>query len=106
LATTAAGNYNYVLQNGTDGVAFYQVLDDACSVAPYRAYLSCAYNAATPKAGMPPKKVLRIVFHENTVTGVEKVQGDNVEGKKLLRDGQLCIFHKGTIYNLQGQIIK
>ncbi|MBR4264074.1 MAG: hypothetical protein IKQ48_05820 [Paludibacteraceae bacterium] len=106
LAQTTAGNYNYLLQNGTDGVAFYQVLDNPCSVAPYRAYLSCAYNAATPKAGMPPKKVLRIVFHENTVTGVEKVQGDNVEGKKLLRDGQLCIFHKGTIYNLQGQIIK
>lgn len=106
LAQTTAGNFNYLLQNGTDGVAFYQVLDDACSVAPYRAYLSCAYNAATPKAGMPPKKVLRIVFHENTVTGVEKVQGDNVEGKKLLRDGQLCILHKGTIYNLQGQIIK
>ena len=106
LAEQTGSAYNYVLNNGTDGVAFYQVLDDGCSVPPYRAYLSCAYNANVPKAGMPPRKSMRIVFHQDTTTGREEVQGDKVPCTKVFENGVLYIKHNGIKYNIQGQLSK
>ena len=95
-----------MLNNGTDGVAFYQVLDNSCSVAPYRAYLSCAYNANVPQAGMPPRKSMRIVFHTKETTGLGEVQGDNVQSTKVFENGVLYIKHNGIKYNIQGQLCK
>lgn len=106
LAEQTSGAYNYVLNNGTDGVAFYQVLDNSCSVAPYRAYLSCAYNANVPQAGMSPRKSMRIVFHQDTTTGREEVQGDKVPCTKVFENGVLYIKHNGIKYNIQGQLSK
>jgi hypothetical protein len=106
LAEQTGSAYNYVLNNGTDGVAFYQVLDDGCSVPPYRAYLSCAYNANVPQAGMPPRKSMRIVFHQDTTTGIEEVQGDKVPCTKVFENGVLYIKHNGIKYNIQGQLCK
>lgn len=106
LAEQTSGAYNYVLNNGTDGVAFYQVLDNSCSVAPYRAYLSCAYNANVPQAGMPPRKSMRIVFHTKETTGLGEVQGDNVQSTKVFENGVLYIKHNGIKYNIQGQLCK
>lgn len=106
LAEQTGSAYNYVLNNGTDGVAFYQVLDNGCSVPPYRAYLSCAYNANVPQAGMPPRKSMRIVFHQDTTTGIEEVQGDKVPCTKVFENGVLYIKHNGIKYNIQGQLCK
>lgn len=106
LAKQTGSAYNYVLNNGTDGVAFYQVLDDGCSVPPYRAYLSCAYNANVPQAGMPPRKSMRIVFHTKETTGLGEVQGDNVQSTKVFENGVLYIKHNGIKYNIQGQLCK
>ena len=107
LAQITAGNYNYLLQNGTDGVAFYQVLDDECSLGAYHAYLSCGYDASTPKPGMlPTRKSMRIVFRTDETTGLGDVQRDNVQGVKLIEDGQLYIKYKGTKYNVQGQKVR
>lgn len=106
LAEQTGSAYNYVLNNGTDGVAFYQVLDDGCSVPPYRAYLSCAYNANVPQAGMPPRKSMRIVFHTKETTGLGEVQGDNVQSTKVFENGVLYIKHNGIKYNIQGQLCK
>lgn len=106
LAEQTSGAYNYVLNNGTDGVAFYQVLDNSCSVAPYRAYLSCAYNANVPQAGRPSRKSMRIVFHQDTTTGREEVQGDKVPCTKVFENGVLYIKHNGIKYNIQGQLSK
>lgn len=105
LAETTGANYNYVLNNGTDGVAFYQVLDDGCSVAPYRAYLSCGHNANAGGPGMAPKKSMRIVFHQDTTTGVDNANA-NVNAVKVLRDGQIYIIRNGVEYNVNGQIVK
>ena len=106
LAKQTGSAYNYVLNNGTDGVAFYQVLDETCYVLPYRAYLSCAYNANVPQAGMPPRKSMRIVFHTKETTGLGEVQGDNVQSTKVFENGVLYIKHNGIKYNIQGQLCK
>ena len=104
LAEQTNGAYNYVLNNGTDGVAFYQVMDASCSVAPYRAYLSCAHNANAGGANPAPR--MRIVFHKDTTTGVENVQGDKLQSTKVFENGVLYIKHNGIKYNIQGQLCK
>lgn len=94
---------NYILSNGSDGVAFYQVKDNTCSVAPYRAYLSCGYNASSAPASAPK---MRIVFRQDTTTGVEEVQGNKVPCTKVFENGVLYIKHNGIKYNIQGQLCK
>ena len=103
LAQTTGGNYNYILQNGSDGVGFYQVRDASCSVAPYRAYLSCGYNHKTTSSSAPK---MRIVFRENTTTGVESILPSEVSNQKVLRNGQLFILRNGVEYNANGQMTK
>jgi hypothetical protein len=103
LAQTTGGNYNYVLNNQGGNVAFYQVRDNSCSVAPYRAYLSCGYDASD--AG-PSQAPMRIVFHKDTTTGVENVQGDKLQSTKVFENGVLYIKHNGIKYNIQGQLCK
>ncbi len=108
LAEQTNGAYNYVLNNGTDGVAFYQVLDASCSVAPYRAYLSCAHNASNNGANFAPR--MRIVFHKDVTTGMENTPFPSGEGwgeaSKFLRDGQLIILRNGVEYNANGALVK
>ena len=94
---------NYILSNGDDGVAFYQVKDNTCSVAPYRAYLSCGYDASDAGPNQAP---MRIVFHKDTTTGIENVQGDKLQSTKVFENGVLYIKHNGIKYNVQGQLCK
>lgn len=100
LEQTTGGNFNYVLNNQGGNVAFYQVKDATCSVAPYRAYLSCGYNAS---AAGPNPAPMRIVFHKDNTTGVEDVQSDKVQSTKVLRNGQLFIIRDNKKYNVLGQ---
>lgn len=105
LAQTTGGNYNYVLNNQGGNVAFYQVQDASCSVAPYRAYLSCAHNANAGSANPAPR--MRIVFRENTTTGVENTESAKMDGyTKFLREGQLIILRNGVEYNANGTLVK
>ena len=103
LAQTTGGNYNYVLNNQGGNVGFYQVRDNTCSVAPYRAYLSCGYDASD--AG-PSQAPMRIVFHKDTTTGIENVQGDKLQSTKVFKNGVLYIMNNGIKYNVQGQLCK
>ena len=97
--------YNYILQNGSNGVGFYQVLEDKCSVAPYRAYLSCGYNASSAAPTSAPK--MRIVFHKDATTGVENTEAAKFGGaSKFLRNGQLIILRNGVEYNANGALVK
>lgn len=105
LAQTTDGNYNYVLNNQGGNVAFYQVRDDGCSVAPYRAYLSCSHDASNNGANPAPR--MRIVFHKDTTTGVENTESAKMgRSSKFLRDGQLIILRNGVEYNANGALIK
>ena len=102
VPTTSAANYNYILQNGTDGVAFYQVTVSGCSIAPYHAYLSCGYNS---QAGGTPAP-MRIRFQQDAATAVSQAANSNPAIRKRMIDGQLFIEREGTLYTTQGQIVK
>lgn len=102
VPTTSAANYNYILQNGTDGVAFYQVTDSGCSIAPYHAYLSCGYNS---QAGGTPAP-MRIRFQQDAATAVSQAANSNPAIRKRMIDGQLFIEREGTLYTTHGQIVK
>lgn len=65
----------------------------------------------TTKAVLADKEAMPITVRTytegaNVPTGVDNVQSDNVPCKKVLRDGVLYIIHNGTMYNVQGQLIK
>lgn len=102
VPTTSAANYNYILQNGTDGVAFYQVTTTGCSIAPYHAYLSCGYNSQTGGTPAP----MRIRFQQDAATAVSQAANSNPAIRKRIIDGQLFIEREGTLYTTQGQIVK
>ena len=103
IPQTEGGNYNYVLQQHGEEVAFYQVKSDDCALAAYRAYLSCGHNHS---ASGPSAAPMRIVFHKDATTGIEDVQGDKVQSTKVLRNGQLFILRNGVEYNMNGQMVK
>ena len=93
---TTDGNYNYVLQkHGEEAPAFYQVRSNNISLSPYRAYLSCGFNANQGGANPAPK--MRIAFHNNTTTGMDNTNV-NINAVKVLRNG--------VEYNVNGQIVK
>lgn len=100
---TEGGNYNYVLQQHGEEVAFYQVKSDDCALSAYRAYLSCGHNHATSGPSAAP---MRIVFRPKAPTGVENVQGDKVQSTKVLRNGQLFIIRNGIEYTINGQELR
>lgn len=102
VPTTSAANYNYILQNGTDGVAFYQVTASGCSIAPYHAYLSCGYDS---QAGGTPAP-MRIRFQQDAATAVSQAANSNPAIRKRMIDGQLFIEREGTLYTTHGQIVK
>ena len=102
VPTTSAANYNYILQNGADGVAFYQVTTTGCSIAPYHAYLSCSYNSQTGGAPAP----IRIRFQQDAATAVSQAANSTPAIRKRIIDGQLFIEREGKLYTAQGQIVK
>ncbi len=105
ISTDADANYKYLLQNGSEGVGFYQVRDNSCYVDPYRAYLSCGYDATTSVDA--PARAMRIVFRENTATGVDNIESATFGGsQKILRNGQLFILRNGVEYNANGALVK
>jgi hypothetical protein len=98
-----AGNNNYILCDGANGVAFYQVLNNGCSVNPYRAYLSCGFNANSPAPGAPARP-LRLVFPHNATTSIENTNPSAIYGgSKILRNGQLFIIRDNKMYNVLGK---
>ena len=59
-------------------------------------------------SGAPKNTPARIIERHETATGMEIVesQKSKVESKKLIINGQLYILHNGTMYNVQGQVVK
>lgn len=101
VPNSSSPTYNYVLQNGAEGVGFYQVQSDDIAINPYRAYLTCGYNSqATP--GTAP---LRIIFHESGTTAIKNAATDN-HPNKVVRNGRLYIQHDNQLYTIHGQKIQ
>ncbi len=102
--SSEAGTNHYILQKHGEETAFYQVLEGSVTVNPYSAFLTCGYNAST--AG-PKTAPMRIVFRENTTTGVDNIESAKIGGStKFLRNGQLYILRNGVEYNVNGQMTK
>lgn len=104
IPASAGAVNNYVLQNGANGVGFYQVKEEECRIDPYRAYLSCSYNKANDNGGNAAP--MRLVFNkENNTTGVERVQSSAISSQKILRNGQLFIIRDGKTYDIFGRLV-
>ena len=97
----ASGEKIFVLSN-ISGIAFYEYTPEY--IPAYRAYFRLTPTGGPASA---PKRA-KIVMHPKTPTGIESpsLQGRSGEATKILRDGQLYLMYKGTIYNVQGQIVK
>jgi hypothetical protein len=84
----------YVLA-GNDGVGFYHYTADMLN--PHKAFIVYSGSNQAPR---------RLRFAFETATGVENVQGDNVQSTKVIENGVLYMIKNGAKYNAQGQIVK
>lgn len=81
----------------------YSPAEGGTNMKAFRCFFSIPQNS--PLNGAPGRQA-RIVFGEQTATGMESVQGDDVQSAKVLMDGQLFIIREGRIYNAQGTLVK
>jgi hypothetical protein len=90
----------YVLSGTVQyGVGFYKI--NTTMLKAHKAYV--IYNGSQNFA---PKRMRFVFNNEQTATGVENVQGDNVQSTKVIENGVLYIIRDGVRYNAQGQIVK
>jgi len=69
----------------------------------YSMYFSETSIAAnTPASRTTPFSVRLVKDVKETPTDIENVQRDNGQCTKVLRDGQIYLMYKGTMYNVQG----
>ena len=94
---------NYIIYDN----ALYYVNSGNVSVGAHRAYLDMtgvpAYN---PGAGAPRRRVVMTVHGEQTATGMENVQGDNVQCTKVLINGQMYILRGEKLFDATGRLVK
>ena len=94
-----AGNY-ILYQN-----AYWLVSGREAYIANYRAYIKISeINAQAPAPGR--RRVAMAVHGEQVATGMENVQGDNVQCTKVLINGQLFILRGEKMYDAKGQLVK
>jgi hypothetical protein len=103
------GTYNTIVLN-SENQRFvgpenylYSPAEGGTNMKAFRCFFSIPQNS--PLNGAPGRPA-RIVFGEQTATGMESVQGDDVQSAKVLMDGQLFIIREGRIYNAQGTLVK
>lgn len=100
-------NYFYVLQNGANGVGFYQLQYwGDVKVNPYRAFLGCSLNLNGFDTSVPaPDRKMRIVFHKDATTDIVTVENAEISSQKILRNGQLFIIRDGKTYDIFGRLV-
>jgi hypothetical protein len=90
----------YVLSGTNEyGVGFYRI-----NVGTLKAHK--AFVQYTGNQNNAPKRMRFVFDQEQVATGMEDVQGDNVQSTKVLENGVLYIIKNGVRYNVQGQIVK
>ena len=88
----------YVLKNN-----LLYLVDSDVTIAPNRAYINMdAITPVTPAQGAKR----RVIATYSQTTDFENVQSDKVQSTKILINGHLYIMHNGTMYNVQGQMVK
>ena len=78
------------------GVGFYRIYGN--TLKAHKAYVK--YAGSSNNA---PKK-MRFVYGQ--ATGIEDVQGNNVQSTKVIENGVLYIIRDGKTYNAMGQMVK
>ncbi|MBQ7996351.1 MAG: InlB B-repeat-containing protein [Paludibacteraceae bacterium] len=78
----------------------YIVMSEVPTYAEYTA------QAATQTNGAARRRVTLGMNSTNVATGLEDVQGDNVQATKVLIDGQLYILRGEKMYDAKGQLVK
>lgn len=66
-------------------------------------------TAGTVLLSVPKADIARVEFAEGTPDtpgSVEQVPSDPIQCTKLIHNGQLYLLYKGTLYDVQGRIIK
>ena len=92
---------NYILYQN----AYWLVSGRAATIANFRAYIKIGeINYVAPAPGR--RRVAMSVHGEQVATGMENVQGDNVQCTKVLIDGQLFILRGEKMYDVKGQLVK
>ena len=100
---TVPSAHCYVL-SGADGFVGFYPLSGSYMLTAHKAYIDLDNLPGGPSSA--PRR-LRFVFeNEQTATGVEDVQSDNVQSTKVIENGVLYIIKNGVKYNAQGQIVK
>jgi hypothetical protein len=89
---------NYYVLSGTNehGVGFYKI--NGNTLKAHKAYVKYAGSSSNA-----PKK-MRFVYGQ--ATGIDDVQGNNVQSTKVIENGVLYIIRDGKTYNAMGQIVK
>ena len=87
----------YVLSGTNEhGVGFYKI--NGNTLKAHKAYVKYAGSSSNA-----PKK-MRFVYGQ--ATGIEDVQGNNVQSTKVIENGVLYIIRDGKTYNAMGQMVK
>ncbi|MEE0861109.1 MAG: hypothetical protein UIC49_06570 [Paludibacteraceae bacterium] len=76
--------------------------------AGYAYFDMAAIQALTPvqESADAPRRKLNIGFKNNAPTGIENVQGDEIQSTKVLIDGTLYILRNGKMYDVTGKLVK
>lgn len=97
-------NNTYVIYNNR-----VSRINAATNIKSERCYI--IINATQPSRTSEPapvgaRRISMSVAGQNTATGVDQVQGDEVQSAKVIIDGTLYIIRDGRTYNAQGQLVK
>ena len=102
----AEGEYTFSMPEGTNGVG--AVLID--NIAGTRTNLALTdYTVQLPAGQTDNRFVLELSPISNVATGIENVQGDNVQGtnaQKRIVDGVLYIVKNGQVFDARGNKVK
>ncbi len=71
-----------------------------------RAYVRYDKLTVGTPASIPGRRVKSMPMAPAVATGVDQVPSDQVPNTKVLINGQLYIMYNGTMYNVQGQLVK
>jgi hypothetical protein len=97
------GKEAWVNGNRQVGMGLYRYT--GTTLAAHKAYM--ILNISGVPGSSSQNAPQRFLFrHEDSATGIESAQKDDLQCTKLIRDGQLIIFKDGKEYNAQGIIIK
>ena len=100
LYAPAAGNYTLTSKNIPADYTLYLTQNGTTLCELSEAYTFDLSQGITTEYG------LLLVESHKMPTGIENIQGDEVQSAKIMHNGILYILHNGKVYNAQGANVK